>query len=140
METIKRKRQRFNALLYYAKMREAKEGLLAGYNAESTSELTEQQLDELIERVQAIIDEKGADADKIVRQWRHKCLRMIAECKVNTQDWNAVNAFMMDPRIAGKLIPELSLNELQALHRKLHNVRDEIIKKEKALTDKISQN
>lgn len=127
---IKKKRQKFNALLHVGKMIDAKEHILGAYGVLSTLDLTEEQLDDAIRRVHDIIDIKKDNAEKHLREWRHKCLRMLAECGVNTQDWNAVNAFMMDKRIAGKHLYELNLIELAELHRKLHNVKVNIDKKQ----------
>jgi hypothetical protein len=59
---------------------------------------------------------------------------MIAACGVDTQDWNAVNAFMLDKRIAGKHLYELSIPELTSLQRKLHAVAENIkLKKEEEI-------
>lgn len=126
---IKQKRQKFNILLHYGHMRDAKEHILGSYGVTSTTQLTEKQLDEVILRVQHIVDEKQEAKDLQIREWRHKCLKMIRECGVDTSDWNAVNAFMLDKRIAGKHLYELSLAELAILHKKLHNVKANIDKK-----------
>ncbi len=131
MDVIKRKRQRFNILLRTGHMTNAKEYILGSYNVNSTTELTEKQLDDAILRVQRIIDEKFEPKDLQMRELRHKCLRMVAACGVDTQDWKAVNAFMLDKRIAGKHLYELSIPELNSLQRKLHAVAENInIKKQ----------
>lgn len=140
MEPIKQKRQKFNILLHYGHLMEAKPHILAGYGAESTKDLTEKQLDELIIRVQAIINKKQTEGDQLTRQWRHKCLRMMHECGVDTHDWEAVNAFCMDKRIAGKHLYELTTDELQVLHRKLHNVRDRKAEKAEKIENVAFQN
>ncbi len=127
---IKQKRQRFNALLAAGMMMPAKKDILSGYGVESTKELTEIQLDDVIRRVTAIINQRKVDTDRTTREWRHKCLRMVKECGVDTQDWNGVNAFLMDKRICGKHLYELTIDELMTLHRKLHNVRDNKLAKQ----------
>lgn len=127
---LKQKRRRFNALLAAGKLMAAKEDILSGYGVSSTMDLTDSQLDEVIKRVEQLIGKQKQDTDLITRQWRHKCLRLINKCGVDTNDWNAVNAFMMNPRICGKHIYELDVCELQTLHRKLHNVRSNMIQKE----------
>jgi hypothetical protein len=120
---IKQKRQKFNTLLYYGQMRDAKEHILSGMGVKSTTELSEKQLDQVIDRVQRIVDERQSTQDKQVREWRHKCLLMVNACGIDTKDWNAVNAFMLDKRISGKHLYELTQTELVELHRKLHNVK-----------------
>ncbi|HLO59020.1 MAG TPA: hypothetical protein VK172_14915 [Lentimicrobium sp.] len=126
---LKQKRRRFNALLAAGQMMDAKEHILSGYGVSSTLDLTEPELDGLISRVEKLLAQKKDDTDKAIREWRHKCLRKMNECGINTNDWNAVNAFMLNKRICGKHLYELDLKELQVLHRKLHNVRDNIIAK-----------
>jgi len=121
---IKQKRRKFNALLAVAHMMEAKKWMLAYYGVDSTTELSEKQLDELIAKAQDLVNKSKEEQDFKMRKWRHRCLRMMAACGVDTQDWNAVNAFMMDPRICGRHLYELNVPELMTLHRKLHNVRD----------------
>jgi hypothetical protein len=127
---IKSKRRQFNALLAVGHMLEAKEHILSGYGVTSTMELTEKQLDELIISVQKLVNRKHEDADKETRSWRHKCLRLVKECGINTNDWNAVNDFLLQPRICGRHLYDLSVEDLQVLHRKLHNVRNNKIKKQ----------
>ncbi len=126
---IRLKRQKLNALLAYGQMIDAKPHILESYGVSSTLDLSENELDELIIKVRQIIDSKNKHTSIEIRQWRHKCLCMIKECGIDTNNWNAVNEFMLDKRIAGKHLYELSSGELQSLHRKLHNVRDNKLKK-----------
>ena len=126
---IKKKRKVFNALLAVGQMMDAKAHILDGYGVSSTLDLTDKQLDELIDRIRSIIDRKKTVVPKEMREWRHKCLRMMTKCSVNTNDWNSVNAFMEDKKICGRHLYELNLQELVILHRKLHNVA--LRKKEK---------
>jgi hypothetical protein len=111
----------------------AKAYILEGYGASSTLELTEKQLDDIILRIEKIIKQQKEEKDSELRYWRHKCIRMIAECGINTQDWNDVNAFILNRRIAGRHLYELDINELKELHRKLHNVRDNMLRKQNEL-------
>ncbi len=121
-DVIKLKRKRAHMLLSNAHLLEAKDDILAGFGASRLRDLSEQLLDELIIRVEELIEEKHSDASQLVRSWRHKCLRMVQECGVDTSDWNRVNAFLMDKRIAGKHLYELNVSELVTLFNKLHNV------------------
>ena len=126
---IKQKRRLFNTLLAKTHQMSAKQYILEGQGVNSTTELSEKQLDWLIDWASDILANKRTDADRDVREWRHKCLRMIALCGVDTQDWNKVNAFMLNKRICGKHLYELTTEELMTLHRKLHNVAANIDKK-----------
>jgi hypothetical protein len=103
-------------------MMKNKAAMIGGYGVGSTSDLEEYQLDDLILYLEKLEKDKQAELTIEVREWRHKVLRMVAECGIDTQDWNKVNAFVCQSRIAGKHLYECSLDELKALHRKLHNV------------------
>lgn len=122
IEIIKKKRKLFHALLAKNKLLSAKEHILYGEGVESVTELSEKQLDSLIEWAGEILNQKQEDASKEIRSWRHKCLRMMRECGIETQDWNNVNAFLLDKRVAGKHLYKMSIDELKKLHRKLHNI------------------
>ncbi len=127
--TKSQKIRRFHALLAKTKMMYAKPAMLAGQGVESTKDLTSEQLDTLIDYLLDLVIGKNKDADKEVRTWRHKVLRMVAECGVNTNDWNEVNAFLLDKRVAGKHLYEITdIEELKKLHRKLFNISSNIKK------------
>jgi hypothetical protein len=118
-------------------MTDAKPHILGGMGVQSTLQLSEKQLDDVIKRVEDLVNRKQTDADRHTREWRHKCLRMVQACGIDTRDWNNVNAFLLDKRIAGKHLYEMDIQELIVLHKKLHNVRDNFAKKdleEKRLT------
>jgi hypothetical protein len=136
----KQKRRKFNALLAVGQMMNAKEHILSGYGVESTMDLSDVQLDDVIRRVEDLLNKKSQEADKLTREWRHKCLRLIKECGIDTNNWSAVNAFMLNPRICGKHLYELNTDELQVLHRKLHNVRDNKLKKQQDIQRLATQN
>ena len=42
---------------------------------------------------------------------------------INTSDWDCVDAFCLDPRIAGKLFRKISINELEELAVKLRAIK-----------------
>ena len=55
------------------------------------------------------------------------CIRdsfWIQKLGVDTLDWDAVNAFCLSPKIAGKEFKLLSIAELQVLHKKLRSISD----------------
>lgn len=127
---LKLKRRKFNALLAVNQLMDAKGHILSAYGVESTLDLSELQLDDVIIRVEKMAHEKHRAANALTREWRHKCLKIMRECGVDTDNWSAVNEFMLNPRICGKHMYELSNADLQVLHRKLHNVRDNRVKKQ----------
>ncbi len=103
-------------------MMASKPDMLRGYGVTSTSDLSSDQLDKLIVYLEDIDKCKRKPDTDEKREWRYKVLRVMTRCGVDTQDWNRVNAFMCQPRIAGKHLYKCSVDELKALHRKLHNV------------------
>jgi len=120
---IQAKRKYFHALLASLHMQQAKEHLLEAWGVSSTLELTETQLDEIIQHLKGIQAEKEVSKSDLIKHWRHKCLRVMGKI-IDTSDWNRVNAFMMDKRVSGKHLYEHSIEELQNLHRKLNQIKD----------------
>lgn len=133
------KRRLFHVLLASLHMMQAKEHLLEAYNVSSTLDLSEQQLDELIAYLKGLQTGKPENVSEDVKTWRHKCLRVMSDI-INTQDWQAVNKFMMDKRIAGKHLYELNLDELKKLQHKLFNIRDIYKKKDDIIKYKAALN
>ena len=62
----------------------------------------------------------GTDAER--RKKRSVCLRLMQRLGVDTTDWQRVNDFCQDPRIAGKPFARISLDELDALSVKLRAI------------------
>ncbi len=125
-ENLKQKRKVFHVLLAKSMMLQAKPYMLESYGVESTLDLSESALDELIARVRRIMYGKEEDTDKTVRELRHKCLRIISEIGIDTKDWENVNWFMMNPHVCGRMLYELDEEGLRALRMKLYAIRDEV--------------
>lgn len=68
------------------------------------------------------------EAGAAIKRHRSSVLRRMQKIGVDTSDWNAVDAFCLDNRIAGKRFALLSVEELQALLPKL----EAILRKPKA--------
>lgn len=58
------------------------------------------------------------------RTRRSVVLHLMQELGINTSDWDCVDAFCLDPRIAGKKFRPLSIDELIALAVKLRTIQD----------------
>jgi len=69
--------------------------------------------------------------EKQVKKLRSGILTRLQKYGVDTTDWDKVNAFMKQPKIAGKLLYEMTIPEMEALTRKLQS----ILKKEEALKE-----
>lgn len=62
------------------------------------------------------------DHEKAVKSARSAILHRLQLYGINTADWNAVNAFMCRPQIAGKELYKMTLDELRALIPKLESI------------------
>lgn len=118
----------FYAALRAAGLETQKEALLSGYGAESVKDLTAKELKELTDRLNAIAAERKpkevSESEKATRKKRSTCLDLLTRLGVysGSDSWARVNAYLMLPRIAGKLLYEMSDDELDALARKLRSV------------------
>jgi hypothetical protein len=97
-----------------------RDAILEPYGVSSTADLTLEQLDELIKR---FTDDKQPVSAQI------RALRSDVLCCLNklgiyatSDDWKAVNGFLMQPRISGKLLFNMSAEELATLNKKLHSI------------------
>lgn len=122
-QRLKNKRQQFHVQMHHLGIMHSKSSLLASYDASSTLELSEEDLDELIYRLKKM-DLARYEPTPLMREWRSNVLSVINKLGiyVNNNDWKNVNTFMLDKRIAGKLMYELTVPELKVLHRKLMSI------------------
>lgn len=100
-----------------------RDAILEAYGVKSTAELTIEQLDELIDRYKP---NSHPPASELVRRLRSHCLDLMNRLGIyhNNEDWSRVNDFMMNPKIAGKLLYQLNATELETLRRKLNSILD----------------
>lgn len=112
--------RRFHAMLSKLHIMDQKANLLAGYNAEHTTELSDSQLEDLVRRVTAMVNSRYT-SDPELKKWRSYCMVKIQEYGVYStpDDWSKVNAFLLDKRVCGHYLYELDIAQLQELHRKL---------------------
>ena len=102
-----------------------KADFLSSYGVESTLELLEEELDELIYRLKQI-GLARSEPTPMTRQWRSKILTVLTDMGIynGAGSWQIVNTFLLDNRIAGKLLYELTVPEMKVLHRKLHSIKN----------------
>jgi len=122
----KEKVRKLRALWHKQGIDHLREAILEPYGAKSTSDLTERDLDELIDR----FTQKKNRLDEEVRSWRSVILKQLTQMGIydNNGDWSRVNRFMMDSRIAGRMLYELSVEELKALSIKLRSISEKMDK------------
>lgn len=107
--------------------------ILEKYEVKSTSDLNDTQLDELINRYS---HENYPPASDEVRKIRSEVLSVVNKLGIyeTNFDWSRVNAYLMNPRIAGKLLYQMNLAELIDLKRKLYSILSKHDKNAKEIT------
>ncbi len=130
---LKQKRQHAHILFMKAHLVQAKPAIVESFGVSSTKEMSEMQLDELIDWLEDANNYKYQETTATTRKLRSQCLRAMTYCGVNTQDFEAVNAYMMDRRICGKLLYECTDDELRSLHRKLNKIAENVAAKNEKL-------
>lgn len=61
-------------------------------------------------------------SERAIKRQRSGILKRLQKLGIDTTDWNNVNAYLCDKRIAGKPLYELDSEELQALIRRLEQI------------------
>lgn len=119
----------FHVLLGKVNAMKNKQDILSAYGVSSTLDLTDQQLDDVLDRVRTSANNRYTD-DPLVRFWRSNVIKMVNKYGIDTNNgWESFNAFMLDSRICGRLLYELDVEEMKVLCRKLHSI---VLKKEVA--------
>lgn len=113
----------------------SKRDILASYGVDSTRHLSDTELIDVVDRVQNMKLQK-LSADSRLRELRSQALTILNQMGIyaTNNDWSQVNTFLMDNRIAGKLLYELTVNELEKLMPKLRSIAAKF--KEKQETEK----
>lgn len=99
-----------------------REAILEPYGVTSTADLDHDQLDDLIANYTA---STGSDAvPETTRKLRSQVLTLLQKLGVyaTNDDWHSVNRYLMNPRIAGKLLYQMNDTEMKALTRKLRAI------------------
>ena len=105
-----------------------KETLVSQYTDGRTTSLRETTRQEYDRMCRDMERETGYDefVEGIRRQLRRKrseVLKLMQQLGVDTTDWDRVNAFCTDARIAGKLFRKISVDELEELAVKLRAIK-----------------
>lgn len=122
---------RFHILLKELKIEHAKQDMLIPYNVISTKELNETQLDELINALEQQKVKAKKDTPREIRIKRHQVLNLLASIGIENKGdqqtyWARVNRYLSNKRIAGKLLYEMTEQELDKCIKKLHMVKREV--------------
>ena len=105
-----------------------KETLVEQYTDGRTTSLRETTQQEYNKMCRDMERETGYDefVEGIWRQLRRKrsvCLKLMQQLGIDTTNWNRVNAFCEDTRIAGKAFRHISIDELEVLAVKLRAIK-----------------
>jgi hypothetical protein len=126
VEIRKGKNSYIHVLLHKTKMREQKDALLSNYGVESVTDLSDEDIDDLTQRLETLANTANSDAPKHIRELRSKCI-IAAESylgfQINGKEaWQVFNTTMLDKRVCGKMLRELDETELKTLHQKLRSM------------------
>ncbi len=96
-----------------------REAILEAYNVTSTTALSDAQLEELIAKYR-----HTPPANDEIRRLRSEVLTVLNKLGiyVDNNDWSHVNNYLMDKRIAGKLMYQMDACELSSLSKKLRSI------------------
>jgi len=111
--------RRLRAIWHKQGVDQYRESILEPYGVASTADLTAQQLDELIDR----FNNKN-EVTAVTRSLRSDVLVTLDKLGIyaDNGDWKRVNAFLMQPKIAGKMLFQMCNEELTTLNRKLRSM------------------
>lgn len=126
----------FNKLPYQGDREEFKKQIVLQYTWNRTDSLKEMTAKEYEVCCTALEKLSGQDEwrQKLREELRRKrsvCLKLMQQLGIDTTDWNQVNEFCNNPRIAGKPFVQVSTAELEQLAIKLR-----AIQRKGGLTDK----
>lgn len=115
--------KQFHALLSATGLMDMKADILGGCGVESSKDLSDVQITEVINRLQRM-KEARYNVPEETRRKRSIILDLLVRLGVykNNGDWSRVNKYLMQPRIAGKLLYEMDETELDALAKKLRAI------------------
>lgn len=122
----------FNYARFYTLLKKMpgadKETLVEQYTNGRTTHLRETTQQEYNKMCRDMEQVAGYDefVEGIRRQLRRKrsvCLKLMQQLGIDTTDWNRVNAFCEDARIAGKAFRHISIDELKELAVKLRTIK-----------------
>lgn len=125
----------FNRLPYSGDREELKKQWVRQYTKERTDSLREVTWNEYCELCAGVERASGTTLRenyiRIMKQKRSAVLHQMQLYGVDTSNWNKVDAFCMDSRIAGKVFRQLDGDELDALLAKMRAIRNKKDKENK---------
>ncbi len=126
MENYSRFYAIFNRLPYSGDREELKKSVVLQYTwnrTEHLHEMTEREYNECCAALEKMLAPDARDVFiRERKKWRSSALHQLQLYGVDTTDWEKVNAFCKQPRIAGKEFRNLDCEELEALTKKMRAI------------------
>lgn len=131
-----------HALLAKLNMMAYKRDFLAGYGVESTRELDEYELQEIIDRLRKHDMANRRKNEDTVRSLRSVVLTILQRMGIyqDNGSWSRVNKYLSDSRIAGKLLYKMNEHELRALIKKLRSIERKHMDQKKIVDKMVKEN
>jgi hypothetical protein len=131
--------RKMHALLKEVGIESSKSALLEGYGVEHTNALSDAELKHLVDRLAQMKEAKMDYGDAEKKHWRSNVLTLCNKygVYVTNDNWTDVNKLLLQKRVAGKLLYEMSKEELQAACLRLRSIlskRQKVQDHEKQLT------
>lgn len=103
--------------------------LLKRYNVESLDELSEEHAFELYKWLEVAHRAMTTEPTSEVRRLRSKVLTLLSVLGVGKgNNWTAINAYLLQPKISGTLLYMMNATELRTLERKLYSIAEKATK------------
>lgn len=126
MENYSRFYAIFNRLPYRGDREEFKKSVVLQYTwnrTEHLHEMTEREYNDCCAALEKMLAPDARDVFiRERKKWRSSALHQLQLYGVDTTDWNKVNEFCKQPRIAGKEFRDLDCVELEALTKKMRAI------------------
>jgi len=126
MENYSRFYAIFNRLPYRGDREEFKKSVVLQYTwnrTEHLHEMTEREYNDCCAALEKMLAPDARDVFiRERKKWRSSALHQLQLYGVDTTDWNKVNEFCKQPRIAGKEFRDLDCEELEALTKKMRAI------------------
>jgi len=126
MENYSRFYAIFNRLPYKGDREEFKKSVVMQYTwnrTEHLHEMTEREYNDCCAALEKMLAPDARDVFiRERKKWRSSALHQLQLYGVDTTDWNKVNEFCKQPRIAGKEFRDLDCEELEALTKKMRAI------------------
>ena len=113
--------RKFHALLRETDMVKFRQSIIEGYGVDRGRDLTDEDLQHAVNKLS---DMKAVEVDVKKRKLRSIVLSTLQKLGIyqNNHDWAQVNGYLLQPKIAGKMLFELTEVEMDALILKLHSI------------------